>query len=112
MEENNYNISTMNTTNFCGECKNTTAAAKNGHLECLVYAHENGYPWDERTCAYAAEKGHLECLVYAHENGCGWDKWTCANAAENGHLECLRYAHENGCRWFDISYLINVLNQL
>ncbi len=58
MEENNYNISTMNTTNFCGECKNTTAAAKNGHLECLVYAHENG------------------------------------------------------CRWFDISYLINVLNQL
>ena len=66
MEENNYSISTMNTTNFCGECKNTADAAKNGHLECLVYAHENGCPWNEKTCEYAAENGHLECLVYAY----------------------------------------------
>jgi hypothetical protein len=92
------NIIIMNPTNFCGECKNATDAAKNGHLECLVYAHTNGCPWDELTCAKAAENGHLECLVYAHENGCPWDKWTCTYAADNGHLECLMYAEENGCQ--------------
>jgi hypothetical protein len=49
------------------------------------------------TCAYAAENGHLECLVYAHENGCPWDGDVCAKAAEKGHLDCIKYAHENGC---------------
>ena len=45
----------------------------------------------------AAKNGHLECLKYAHENGCPWDGETCSEAAENGHLECLKYARENGC---------------
>ena len=74
-------------------------AAKKGHLECLKYLHSNGCPWDNDTCAKAAENGHLECLVYAHENGCPWDEDTCAWAAEKGQLECLKYAHANGCPW-------------
>ena len=45
-------------------------AAKNGHLECLEYAHKNGYPLGED----AAMNGHLDCLQYAHENGFPWDK--------------------------------------
>ena len=49
---------------------------------------------DEYTCSEAAKNGHLECLKYAHENGCPWDQWTCRQAAENGHLECLKYLHE------------------
>ena len=53
-------------------------AARNGHLECLKYAHENECPWDEETCSSAALKDHLECLKYAHENGCPWDEETCA----------------------------------
>ena len=32
-------------------------AANHGHLECLRYAHENGYAWDDQ--------GHLNCLKYA-----------------------------------------------
>ena len=74
-------------------------AAKNGHLECLQYAHENRCPWDKNTCYMAAKNGHLECLQYAHENRCPWDKNTCYMAAYYGQLECLRYAHENGCPW-------------
>ena len=74
-------------------------AAKNGQLECLKHAHENGCPWDENTCAFAAMNGNLDCLKYAHENGCPWDDWTCMRAAEYGHLECLKYAHEHGCPW-------------
>jgi hypothetical protein len=45
----------------------------------------------------AAKNGHFDCLKYAHENGCKWDEWTCKYAAGNGHFDCLKYAHENGC---------------
>jgi len=74
-------------------------AASNGHLECLKYAHENGCPWDKRTCDNTARYGHLDCLEYAHERGCPWDEVTCEEAAKYGHLECLKYARENGCPW-------------
>jgi len=76
-------------------------AAEAGHLECLKYAHENGCPWDERACFEAAQYGHLDCLKYLHENGCTWDERTCGVAAYGGYLECLQYAHENGCPWFE-----------
>ena len=71
--------------------------AQNGDLELLQHLHDNGCPWDERTCSGAAHYGHIECLKYAHENGCPWDESTFEYAAENGHLECLKYARENGC---------------
>lgn len=103
-------------------------AAKNGHLDCLKYAHENGCEmcsskiaansieclryviehggkWDKDTCTEAATYTNLECLKYAHENGCGWSSRTCAVVVtyvfrtENDKLECLKYLHENGCEW-------------
>jgi hypothetical protein len=77
------------------KCKTCDGAARNGHLVCLKYLHENGCPWDSWTCATAANNGHLDSLKYAHENGCPWDGRTCLNAAERGHLDCLKYAHEN-----------------
>lgn len=73
-------------------------AAANGHLNCLVMAHEIGIPWDRDTTRAAAAAGSLDCLQYAHEQGCPWDEETCAEAAA-GRLECLRYARENGCPW-------------
>ena len=71
--------------------------AENGNMEFLKFLHENGCPWDIRTCSWAAFNGHLECLKYAHENGCPWDRETCSWAAENGHLECLKYARKKRC---------------
>jgi len=68
-------------------------------LKCLRFAHENGAPWDEFTCALAAWAGDLECLRYAREHGCPWDGYTCEDAALSGSLECLKYAHEHGCPW-------------
>ena len=44
--------------------------SKNGFLNLMKYAHENGCPWNATTCSFAAQNGHLDCLKYAHENGC------------------------------------------
>lgn len=63
-----------------------------GKLSLVKIAHENGCPWDEKTCSVAALHGHLECLKYAHENGCDWgDERTTAAACCNGNLDCLKY---------------------
>jgi hypothetical protein len=35
-----------------------------------MVARENGCPWGEWTCASAARNGHIEVLIWAHCNGC------------------------------------------
>ncbi|CAN0532375.1 unnamed protein product, partial [Ectocarpus sp. 12 AP-2014] len=45
----------------------------------------------------AAENGHLEVLVWARENGCPWNERTCVNASRGGHDDVLRWAIANGC---------------
>jgi len=80
--------------------ENTTkVAAENGHLDCLKYAYEKGCSLHTLTITFAAMNGHLDCLKYAYKNGCQWDEYTTKVAAENGHLDCLKYAYENGCQW-------------
>ena len=75
-------------------------AAAGGSLECLRFVvEESGCKMGTPTCQAAALEGHLEILRYAHENGCQWHEGTCQAAAGGGHLEILRYAHENGCKW-------------
>jgi hypothetical protein len=86
----------------------TIYAGRNGHLDCLQYAHENGCPWDKQTTSNAAENGHLECIKYAHENGCPWDINTTLQASMNGHFDCLRYALENGCPFNEEQTLYNL----
>ena len=48
-------------------------------------------------CKNAAKNGHLNILQYARENGCPWNKETCANAARYDHLNILQWAREHGC---------------
>ena len=78
-------------------------AAKNDMISCLMYAHENGCPWNEATCRLAAENNKLQCLKYAHENGCTWDRRTCEGAAKHGSIDALIYSHENGCPWNELT---------
>ena len=68
---------TIKIPSVCEECESedlttsaTRCAAKNGHLDCLRYLHENGCPWNEDATWGAAENGHMDCLKYLHENGC------------------------------------------
>ena len=49
------------------------------------------------TCYVTTRNGYLDCLQFAHENGCPWTAMTCATAAYGGHLECLQYTHEPSC---------------
>ena len=63
-------------TNFDKNCNITNEISEHKSLNWLKYAHENGSPWNKRTCKNAAEGGSLECLKYLHENGCPWDENT------------------------------------
>ena len=85
----------------------TRLAAKEGHLDILVYLYENGCKWDSQTCLNAVVKDHLEIIKYLRTKFCenGWPLGTvlCMNAAKFGHLEVLKYLHETGCHWNDTS---------
>ena len=37
---------------------------KNGHLDVIKWPHENGCPWNGRTCNNAAEHGHYVVLIF------------------------------------------------
>jgi hypothetical protein len=70
-----------------------------GSVARLAWAHDNGCPWDERTCARIARFGHVEVLQWAREHDCQWNYVTCYAAAGNGHLAVLQWAWEQGCPW-------------
>ncbi|GMH93436.1 hypothetical protein TrST_g7471 [Triparma strigata] len=72
-------------------------AAKEGHLEVLQWARENGAPWDDQTCAFAAQGGHLRVLQWAVEHGCPTNGYVTLFAAHRGHLDVLRWALAHGC---------------
>ena len=76
-----------------------TYAAYRGHLPVLQWARQNGCPWNEATCSSAALGGHLPVLQWARQNGCPWEEETCTNAARGGHLPVLQWARQNGCPW-------------
>jgi hypothetical protein len=75
--------------------------AYRGMIDCLKYAHENGFSWDKNVCVVASKNGHLDCLIYAHENGCPWTEKTSYMAYVFEHFDCLNYAIENGCPFDD-----------
>lgn len=44
-------------------------AASHGHLDCLKWLRQHGYPWG-RTSVYAYRHSQFDCLAWAIENGC------------------------------------------
>ena len=76
-----------------------TAAAR-GDLEMLKYIHENGFEiFPPFTTSWAAREGKLDCLMYARERGCPWRSVSIELAAMNGHTNVVKYMFENGCPW-------------
>lgn len=79
--------------------KTSLIAAQNGHLQILQYLHANQCPFHFKCCRFAAAGGHRECLKFLHEAGYPWAEFVPSQAAMYGQFECLKYAHENGCPW-------------
>ena len=79
-------------------CIKCTCAATNA-LEILQWAHMNGCPWNEDTCALAATSDNFKILQWVRMNGCPCNESTCADAVANGRFEILKWARANGCPW-------------
>jgi hypothetical protein len=58
---------------------------------------EGVHTWDEATCSAAARNGHIDCLVFARSRGCPWDGWALIAAHDYDQVACADYAHANGC---------------
>ena len=94
-------VGNLNT--FGGVCY---AAARRGHLDCLRFSLQNGYPISPLLCTGAAEGGHLACLRYLHEEAhVPWDHSTTRCCST---VECMRYLLQNVCP-FDPEDLPGVL---
>ena len=65
-------------------------------LECLKYAHENGCPGDEETCACSCLTVTSRVFDIFTRKRMSLRGSTCLGAAINDHLECLKYAREKG----------------
>jgi hypothetical protein len=75
----------------CCEKSDIIEAIKNGHLECLKYAHDQKGVLDENTCVYSVRYNRLKCLKYLYKNGCPLNENVCIWAARLGHFKILKY---------------------
>jgi ankyrin repeat protein len=89
------------------ESDRITYCAEKNYLSCIKVLLNYFYPWDEYTSMVAAKEGHIECLIYLYEfynkNKLWSDKkefpWgdVCLESTKRGNLNILKYAIENGC---------------
>lgn len=82
-----------------------------GQMNCLRYAHANGFVWNSLVCSAAAVGGNLHCLKYLHANSCPWDRFVIPSALDQledcidtkdfdqaYHIsKCVEYARMHGC---------------
>ena len=89
---------------FKNACKHTNIndicaqAAQGGNLECLKYAHEHGFPFDDRVVITAIVYRNFECLKYAHENGAPMPRYIVDQAfymfMQPYNKKIVKYLHE------------------
>jgi len=72
---------------------------KDGYINCLRYALDNGCPISKRACEVVVHFNHLSCLLLLHQRGAHWDAAVTCAAASTGNLDCLTYLHDHSCPW-------------
>ena len=75
------------------------SAAREGHLNLLIWARENGHPWSYLTTTAAAIRGDLEIVKFLINIGCDHNYDVCKYAVIKGNLEMLKFARDNDCGW-------------
>ena len=83
-------------------------AARNGHIECVRFCHEEECPYqDEQLAINTVRSQNIDLLEYVHETMevelfCGWQSIV-EEAAEIGFLEGLKYLTEHSeSEWEDV----------
>ena len=66
-------------------------------VEVVRVLRQLNYPFDAEACESAAVVGDLGTLMYLHQEGCSWDERTPKAAVNNNHCSCLHYALEHNC---------------
>ena len=74
-----------------------TQAASGGHLDVILWARANGYPWDKATTRAAAQEGHLHVLQHVRTLACPWDDDTTLAGVKHKHI--LRWIRGNEGPW-------------
>lgn len=74
-------------------------AAAGGHLSLLQDLRHCKYTWDEDTTYWAARNGHVDVLDWAMENGCAASTYMYDVAAEFGRLNVIKYLHGKGYQY-------------
>lgn len=72
----------------------------------LTYLSQINKISKNKLCREISRNGNVDLLIWARQNGCLWDEYTCTFAALNNHLSLLKYAVHNGCPHFDNLYRI------
>ena len=66
-------------------------AARNGQLQVVQWLREKKHcPWSRAMSSAAARGGHREVLIWAVNHGCPWGSNTCVAAVVGGHLPVLK----------------------
>lgn len=74
-----------------------TEAARNGHLNILIWLRENNYRWADGTFWNAVFSENLELLKWLKENGCPWNEETLFRAVSTENIGIITWLIENKC---------------
>lgn len=99
---NNGNFEIIKYAFFYGSpmCNTYYYAALNGHLDILIWLHQNGQIINKKGILSGASiNNHLNIIIWAHQNGCLWEQNATDHAAFCGHLNLLKWIKQNIYRW-------------
>lgn len=90
------------------------AAARYGHLDCLLAVRRFGFQMNARALTEALIHGHAECADYMLRDGCRTEGMsdTYSLAIRGGHLECARTLLRHGVPWdgFEVDIAVGEKN--
>ena len=76
------------------------AAARVGRTDILSWLESlDALPRSKELITEAAREGHLEAVVWLRSHGCRWGAKATTSAAMGDHLATLQWAVANGCPW-------------